>query len=408
MDSRRFDVLLYGAGGFTGRQTVAYFASHAPVGLRWAVAGRTLANVEAALGAALGPSRPVEVLQADSRDQASVDAAVSAARVVLSTAGPFALYGSSVVEACVRFRTHYVDITGETPWVADLIARHHARAAADGVRLIPCCGFDSVPSDLGALVLAQFLRAQGTRCGPVKAAFRFRGGLNGGTVASMAQLFRSGQMRRVQEPFLLDATQTHTVGEEKANRDPTRARWDTDFGRWLAPYLMAPINTRVVRRSASLLAETASAYGPHFAYQEMLAVRGGLQASALAAGMSLFQTALGTPARALLQRLLPSPGTGPSAQAITSGWFRCDLVASGEDGRKAYGLVQDVGDPGNAVTVKCLCESALALAVDTSRLPGGVGRGGVLTPATGLGDVLVERLRAQGMVLAAASSPPGG
>jgi short subunit dehydrogenase-like uncharacterized protein len=405
MEARPFDVLLYGAGGFTGRQTVAYFAAHAPPGLRWALAGRHREKLKAARAAAPGPSQPAEVLLADSGDPTSVDAVVSRARVVLSTAGPFALYGTPVVDACVRFRTHYVDITGETPWVADLIARHQARAAEASVRIIPFCGFDSVPSDLGTLQLVRFLRAQGTGCGEVKAAFRMRGGVNGGTLATAVQLFESGDARRAQHPFLLDAS-AHPPEEVAAQRDATRARWDGDFGRWLAPYLMAGINTRVVRRSASLAAETGEAYGPRFAYQEFLALRSGVNASLLTAGVALFQAALGSPLRPLLKRLLPAPGSGPSEQSISSGWFRCDFVATGEDGRKAYGLVRDTGDPGNAVTVKCVCESALALAMDGPRLPGGAGRGGILTPATGLGDVLVERLRARGMVFAAARRPP--
>lgn len=406
MDTRPLDVLLYGAGGFTGRQTAAYFAAHAPAGLRWALAGRHLDRLEAARAAAKGPSQPTEVLQADSRDAASVDAVVSRARVVLSTAGPFALYGSPVVDACVRFRTHYVDITGETPWVADLIARHHARAAADGVRIVPFCGVDSVPSDLGAFLLVRFLRAQGVGCGPVKAAFRLRGGVNGGTVASAVQLFESRQAERAEEPFLLDGAAAHSREEVAANADPKRPRWDPDFGRWLAPFVMAPVNTRVVRRSAALSALAGEAYGARFAYQEYLAVRNRLQASAMAAGISVFQAALASPARSVLKRLLPAPGAGPSADVIASGWLRCNLVAEADDGRKAYGLVQDTGDPGNAITVKCLCESALALALDTARLPGGAGRGGILTPATGLGEVLVERLRVRGMVLTAANSPP--
>ncbi len=406
MDSRPFDVLLYGAGGFTGRQTVAYFAAHAPAGLRWALAGRHLDRLEAARATALGRSQPVEVLKADSRDRASVDSVVSRARVVLNTAGPFALYGDPVVDACVRFRTHYVDITGETTWVADLIQRHHARAAADGVRIIPFCGVDSVPSDLGAFLLVRLLRAQGVGCGPVKAAFRLRGGLNGGTVASAIQLFESGQAHRAQEPFLLDGPVAHTPEEVAASVDPLRPRWDADFGHWLAPFVMAPVNTRVVRRSAALAALAGEAYGAHFAYQEYLSVKSRLQASAMAAGLSVFQAALGSPVRPLLKRLLPGPGTGPSEEVITAGWLRCDFLAVGEDGRKAYGLVRDTGDPGNAITVKCLCESALALAQDAARLPGGKGRGGILTPAVGLGDVLVERLRARGMVLSASSSPP--
>lgn len=407
MDPRPLDVLLYGAGGFTGRQTVAYFSAHAPAGLRWGLAGRHRDKLEAARAAATGPSQPTEVLQADSRDAASVDAVVCRARVVLSTAGPFALYGSPVVDACVRFRTHYVDITGETPWVADLILRHHARAAADGTRIIPFCGVDSVPSDLGAFLLVRFLRDQGVGCGRVKAAFRLRGGINGGTVASAVQLFESGQARRAEHPFLLDGDVAHTAEDVAANADSKRPRWDVDFGRWLAPFVMAPVNTRVVRRSAALSALAGQAYGARFTYQEYLSVGSRLQASAMAAGISVFQAALASPARSVLKRLLPAPGAGPSEDVIASGWLRCNLVAEGEDGRKAYGLVRDTGDPGNAITVKCLCESALALALDTLRLPGGPERGGILTPATGLGEVLVERLRAKGMVMAAASSPPG-
>ena len=407
MDSRELDVLLYGAGGFTGRQTVAYFSAHAPIGLRWGLAGRHPEKLKAARAAALGPSQPTEVLQADSGDLASVDTAVSRARVVLSTAGPFALYGGPVVDACVRFRAHYVDITGETPWVLGLIARHHTQAAADGVRIIPFCGFDSVPSDLGALLLVEFLRSLGTECGQVKAAFRFHAGLNGGTVASMVELFESGQAQRARDPFLLNG-QTSQPGQVSANADPTGPLWDSDFGQWLAPYLMGAVNTRVVRRSAALAADTGVAYGPRFAYQEYMASRSRLKATLLATGSSVFQALLDSPVRGILKGFLPRPGAGPSEEAIASGWFRCDLVATGEDGRKAYGLVRDVGDPSNAVTVKCVCEAALALALDTAALPGAPGRGGILTPAFGLGDVLVDRLRARGMTLTAASSGPAG
>ena len=157
---KQYDVVLYGAGGFTGKQTVAYFSRHAPPGLRWALAGRHRDKLEAAR--AENGAHAAEILIADSDDQATVDAVVSRTRLVLSTAGPFALYGTPVVDACVRFATHYVDITGETPWVHDLIARYHERAAAAGTRIIPCCGFDSVPSDLGAFLMARHM--QSARC----------------------------------------------------------------------------------------------------------------------------------------------------------------------------------------------------------------------------------------------------
>ncbi|HVP59146.1 MAG TPA: saccharopine dehydrogenase NADP-binding domain-containing protein [Myxococcaceae bacterium] len=410
MDTRAIDVLLYGAGGFTGRLAVAEFARHAPPGLRWALAGRHRGKLEAARDAADGPGRPAEILEADSARPETVDTAVSRARVVLTTAGPFAAYGNPVVDACVRYRAHYVDITGETPWVADLIERHHAQAAADGTRIIPFCGFDSVPSDLGTLLVVEHLRSRGTGCGEVVAAFRLRGGLNGGTAATAVQLFESGQARRSGHPFLLDGAGRRRLTPEEflRERDPRGVRWNSDLRRWLAPFVMAMVNTRVVRRSAMLSAEAGTPYGAHFAYREFMAARSRTQATVVAVGIAGAQLALASPLRTVLKKMLPAPGTGPSEEVRRSGWFRVDLVATGEDGRRAFGLVKDQGDPGNTVTVKCLCEAALALAVDGARLPGGPAWGGVLTPATGLGQVLVERLRSRGMTLEAGDAPLDG
>lgn len=410
MDTRPIDVLLYGASGFTGRLAVAELARHAPRGLRWALAGRNRGKLEAARDAADGPGRPAEILEADSARPDTVEAAVSRALVVIATAGPFAAYGNPVVDACVRHRAHYVDITGETPWVADLIERHHAQAATDGTRIIPFCGFDSIPSDLGTLVLVDHLRSLGTACGEVLSAFRLRGGLNGGTAATAVQLFESGQVRRSGHPFLLNGAGRPRLSREEFLRwrDPKGVRWNADLRRWLAPFFMAMVNTRVVRRSAMLAAEAGAPYGPHFAYREFMAMRSPLRASMLAGGLLGAQLALASPLRALVKRRLPPPGTGPSEEVRRNGWFRLDFVARGEDGRRAFGLVKDQGDPGNTVTVKCLCEAALALAVDGPRLPGGAARGGVLTPATGLGQVLVERLRARGMTLEAGDAPLDG
>jgi len=408
MDTRPIDVLLYGAGGFTGRQTVAEFSRHAPRGLRWALAGRHRAKLEAARDAADGPGRPSEILEADSSKPETVDAAVARARVVLTTAGPFAMYGDAVVDACVRHRSHYVDITGETPWVADVIERHHAQAAGDGTRIIPFCGFDSVPSDLGALLVVEHLRSHGTACAQVVSAFRLRGGLNGGTAATAVQLFESGQARRSAHPFLLNGPGRPRLSREEflRERDTAGAHWSGDLGRWLAPFFMAMVNTRVVRRSAMLSAQEGAPYGARFSYREFMAAKSRTQATVLALGIGGAQLALASPLRALIKRMLPAPGTGPSEDVRKGGFFRLDLVGTGEDGRKAYGLVKDQGDPGNAATVKILCESAFALAVDGAKLPGGPARGGVLTPATGLGQVLVDRLRARGMTLEASDERP--
>ncbi len=176
---RKYDLVLYGASGFTGRQMVEYCRRTAPAGLRWAIAGRNRAKLEAI------NATGVDVLIADSQDSAALDSIAASTRVVATTAGPFSLYGSELVTACVRRRTHYCDITGETPWIRNLIDRHHANAAANGTRIVPTCGFDSIPSDFGAWLTAKHIREDlHSKCVSMAAYFKLGGGINGGTLAS--------------------------------------------------------------------------------------------------------------------------------------------------------------------------------------------------------------------------------
>ncbi len=404
MPERDFDVVLYGASGFTGKQTVEYFARHAPRGeVRWAIAGRDRKKLEGVRSQVGGAAVDVEVLVADARDQAAIDAIVSRTRVMLTTAGPFALYGNAIVDACVRFKTDYVDITGETPWVRDLIDRYHERAASDGTRIIPCCGFDSVPSDLGTYLVARYAQKElGASCTEVYAYFQMFGGVNGGTLATMFNLFESGQAARARDPFLLNPPGEHSREEVDLNQDPRLPEYDMDIGAWVGPFVMGPVNTRVVRRSSALYRQWQEPYAPEFTYQEFMKydmLFGWLPAAGVTAGVALFELAQQTPLRGLIKSMLPAPGSGPSESTMDNGWFRCELLGITADERKVRGLIKDLGDPGNRATVKFLCESALSLALNTDALPGGSGRGGVLTPATGLGDVLAERLRQRGMTI---------
>ncbi len=397
-----YDVVLYGASGFTGRQTVQYFAQHVVPGeVRWAIAGRNrqkLESVEAQVGV------NVDVLVADSQDQTAVDGVVSQTRVLLNTAGPFALYGNAIVDACVRLGTHYVDITGETPWVKELCDRYHDRAAANGTRIIPFCGFDSVPSDLGTYLVVRYMQQElGASCRAVKAYFQVYGGLNGGTLASGFNLYDSAKADLASNPFLLNPSSDPSPEEVKHNRDPQLPQHDPDIGTWVAPFFMGAINTRVVRRSSALYSQWQKPYGSDFTYQEYLKFDpplAWLLAAGVTAGMALFAGAIGQPLiRNLLQPLLPQPGSGPSEKTMNEGWFRCELLGFASDGRKVRLLVCERGDPGNRATVKFLCESALCLALNEDKLPGGRQRGGILTPATGLGDVLAERLRNADMTI---------
>ncbi len=398
--TRPFHVVLYGASGFVGRQTVAYFARYAG-GLRWALGGRCAARLQAVrqdCGVA-----SAGILVADAADAGALDALAAQAQVVLSTAGPFARHGSELVAACVRHGTHYVDITGETPWVREMIDRHHDAAARRGTRIVPGCGFDSVPSDLGAWLVATALQCRhGERCVRVKACHSLRGGLNGGTFASLVHMLETGRSKELADPFLLNPRGS-VPAQASAHADPVAPHRDADFDAWLGPFFMGPINTRVVRRSVAL-AGGRGPFAPGFHYQEYLRFGRGAGAALAAAGVG-FGTLAGQgalalpPLRRLVAALAPAPGEGPSERSMDRGSFRCDLIGFGEKGAQQRGCIADRGDPGNRATTKFVCESALALVQEADRLPGGHAFGGVLTPATAFGTVLGKRLRAAGMTV---------
>jgi short subunit dehydrogenase-like uncharacterized protein len=401
---RTYDVVLYGATGFVGRQTVAHFAAHAS-GVRWALAGRSKDKLEHVRQACGPGAADAGILVADAADQKALDAVAASAAVVLSTAGPFALHGSALVAACVAHRTHYVDITGETPWVRGLIDRHHAQAAHDGTRIIPCCGFDSVPSDLGAWLVAEAVWQQYREpCVSVKACHSMRGGLNGGTLASALNMMESGQDKQLSELFLLNP-QGSAPRDAAEHADPVAPHRDADFDAWVGPFVMGPVNTRVVRRTAALMkARGDAAYGGPFNYQEYLRFGRGPLAAATAVGitvgMGMGQAAMRLKtARSLARSVAVAPGEGPSERTMDGGSFRCELVGKTASGKAVRGRIAGQGDPGNRATTRFVCESALALALQQASLPGGARGGGVLTPASGLGRVLAQRLVAVGIAV---------
>lgn len=398
--SAAYDIVLYGATGFTGRQTAQHFAAHAPADLRWAIAGRSKDRLDA-LAAEVSPHG---VIVADSSDPLSVDAMVAQARVLCTTAGPFAKYGTPVVEACVAHGVDYVDITGESPWVRDMIDQFHDAAALGGTRIIPFCGFDSVPSDLGVLYVVDHLRrTRDTATRRVSSSFLAHGGINGGTLASALSMAESGDARRMADPVLLNPRDMQTEAERKRSKDLRRVIFDPDRGVWLTPFIMAQINTRVVRRSNALFStfEGEQAYGPEFTYHEAMETKSKPKAYGIGVALAGLEKALQHPwGRRLLRKIGPTPGAGPSEETMDGGFTRVRLVGTGEDGHTVLAKLQSDGDPGNRVTVKILAESALMLATTKrAQLPGGAPRGGVLTPATGLGLGLLDRLQAVGFQL---------
>lgn len=396
---------LFGATGYTGRMAALYLRDHAPDDLEWAIAARNpdkLAKVHAELGDA---GARVKQIIADSADAASLDAMVAASSVVISTVGPYAKYGSLLVETCVRHGVHYCDITGETPWARDMIDAHHEDAAANGTRIVSFCGMDSVPSDIGAMFVVNAIRESlGQRTREVRCAFKFKGGVSGGTIASAINMNEAGEGRRLADPVLLNPEPQRTKAKRKANPDGFKPFYDDALGNWAAPFAMAPVNTRVVRRSAALSAAQGEPWGPDdaigFKYSEYMRAKSRLQGYGVAAGMSVFVGLLtNKPGRKIIEKVAPSPGEGPGEEALENGFLTCRYVGIAEDGSHLFARLHAQGDPGYRITIMTLCEAGLAMAVDNASLPGGPSFGGVLTPATALGEPYLERLRAQGLTL---------
>ena len=398
---RDLDVVVFGATGFVGRLVARYLADHAPRAVRVGLAGRSaerLGDVRTQLGAAAS-SWPL--LVADSSDPSSLAELANATQVVATTAGPYRPHGLKVVEACVTAGTDYVDLAGEVLFIRDSIDGYHDLGARTGTRIVHSCGVDSIPSDLAVLLLHQAALADGA--GDLEdttlVVRAFKGGLSGGTLVSgklqLDEVRANAQLRKVvEDPYALSPERAAEpeLGDE---RDLAWIKHDDDLGMWVGPFAMAGINTRVVRRSNAL---RNWAYGRRFRYREVTGFGAGRAAPVKAAAASIpFMTFMAGmsfgPSRALLDRVLPAPGEGPSEKKRRAGHFRMEVHTRTSTGARYVSQVAAQGDPGYAATSVILGESALSLALDRDRLPPAAG---VLTPATAIGSVLVDRLRAAG------------
>ncbi|MCB9622135.1 MAG: saccharopine dehydrogenase NADP-binding domain-containing protein [Polyangiales bacterium] len=397
--SRRYDVVLFGATGFTGRLVAEYLAEHyGDSDVRVALAGRNRAKLEDIRRGLPAAGREWPILVADSHDRASLDAVAKDTSVVCTTVGPYARYGAELVAACVAHGTDYCDLTGETQFVRRMIDQHHEEAQKTGARIVHCCGFDSIPSDLGTLMMQE---AAKERFGvPLQKVTYFagetKGGFSGGTVASMLNLFEEIARDRSVLKILGNPYALNPEGKRKGpdGSDQKGVRFDRDLGQWTAPFVMAAINTRVVRRSNAILGYP---WGEDFRYAEVMSTgkgpRGLARATAITSFLGGFMGAAAIdPIRKLLAaRVLPKPGEGPSKEDRDKGFFVTRFVGKTADGRELRGRVEGTSDPGYGETAKMLSESALCLAL------GGPSEGGVRTPASTMGMLLVERLRKAGM-----------
>ncbi|KAA8961612.1 trans-acting enoyl reductase family protein [Mycobacterium sp.] len=407
---REFDIVVYGATGFVGKLTAGYLAG-AGGNARIALAGRSverLRTVRETLGAA---AQSWPILQADASSPSTLDEMASRTRVVITTVGPYTRYGLPLVAACAATGTDYADLTGEAMFVRNSIDGYHKQAADTGARIVHACGFDSVPSDLSVYALYRRAREDGSgELGDTEFVLRgFRGGFSGGTVASMVEVMNTASTdpdarRQLADPYTLSPDRG---AEPELGRQPDLA-WrrgrviapELD-GVWTAGFLMAPYNTRIVRRSNALL---DWAYGRRFRYTESMSVGPSPVApvaSAVTTGVGAALFWLGSRyfrvlPRRLLDRVLPKPGTGPSAALRERGYYRTETYTTTTSGVRYRVAIAQQGDPGYQATSVLLGECGLALAVDRDKLSD---LRGVLTPASAMGDALLARLPAAGVSL---------
>ncbi|PLW66941.1 saccharopine dehydrogenase family protein [Pseudohalioglobus lutimaris] len=378
-ESREFDVIVYGASGFTGQLIAEYLNQRYGVGgdLRWALAGRNADKISQA-AIASGLPEKLTVIAADSADKAALAEMVARTRVMLTAVGPYQLYGSALLEACAVAGTDYVDLCGETNWMREMVIAHSAAAQASGARIVFSCGFDSIPFDLGVYYLQQVAKEKtGSVVKDVKGRVRkMKGHASGGTVASMKATMAAAMkdpaiLEQLKNPYCL--VPGFEGVPQPASHKPT---YDEEIGSWAAPFIMAQINMPNVHRSNALLGH---AYGEDFTYTEMLLTGPGEKGESIANSMAEPGMTSGDKE--------PQPGEGPSREEQLAGFY--DILFQGESAGGETVAVSVAGDrdPGYGSTSRMIAESAVALACDDIVTPGGI-----WTPAAAMGDPLIKRL----------------
>lgn len=374
-----FDIVVFGASGYTGRLVAEYLSQeYGDDELSWAMAGRSLEKL-AAVRQEMGISDTVALLEVDIGDPSSVRNMVQACKVLITTVGPYQLYGDEIVKQCAEHGTDYVDLTGEPGWMHGTIAKYGAVAKASGARIVHSCGFDSIPFDLGVFNLQQHAIAKtGQPIASVKGRVRaMNGSFSGGTIASMRATMAAVASNPeiigiLTNPFAL--TEGFTGPEQPAGAAP---QYDEELGSWSAPFIMAPINTKNIHRSNFLLGHR---YGEDFRYDEMLLTGDGEQGKAIAEFVAKDDSV----AKSELQ-----PGDGPTKEERENGNYDAIFAGMCSDGELMISSVQGDRDPGYGSTSKMLAEAAMCLLKNPE-----LASGGLWTPAAALGEALVERLEA--------------
>lgn len=395
-----FDILVFGATSFVGQILCQYMIDNYGLGdgFKWAAAGRSQTKLETLrsdLGAA---ASELPLFTADAGDEASLLALCERSQLIISTVGPYALYGSPMVKVCAESGTDYCDLTGEATWISDMLEQYEEQAKASGARIVHSCGFDSIPSDLGVLYLQQQASSRfDEACNHIRMRVKAaKGGASGGTIASVLEMASAAASdpvlrKKISNPYLLCNNPDAAVVRQDPMSKPV---YESAFGSWSAPFIMAGINTRIVHRSNAVMNYR---YGETFRYDEGMmtgkGMAGRLKAFAITAGLGGFMVGAAIkPSRWLLQKILPEPGEGPSPEAQENGFYDMRFFGETESGKTLSVKVTGDRDPGYGSTAKMLSETALCLLQD---IPEEDRKGGSWTPATAGGAALIQRLEAR-------------
>jgi short subunit dehydrogenase-like uncharacterized protein len=374
---RQYDIVVFGASGYTGRLVAEYLhEQYGDTALSWAMAGRSLDKL-AAVRTEIGVSDTIPLIAVNSDDPDSVAAMVNSTRVVITTVGPYQLYGNELVKQCAEAGTDYVDLSGEPGWMRETIAAYSAAAKASGARIVHSCGFDSIPFDLGIFHLQEHAKAvTGKTVSRVKGRVKsMNGAFSGGTIASLRATMTAATdnpslIGILINPFAL--TEGFSGPEQPDGNKPV---YEEELNSWSAPFVMAPINTKNIHRSNFLMGHP---YGEDFSYDEMLLTGDGDNGKAAAE----FVAADDSLAKSPLQ-----PGEGPSKEERENGNYEAIFVAQTESGDLLMTSVTGDRDPGYGSTSKMLAESALCLLHNPE-----LASGGIWTPAAAMGQTLIDRL----------------
>jgi short subunit dehydrogenase-like uncharacterized protein len=380
MSSSKFDIVVYGATGFTGQLVAEYLAAHykGDANLKWAMAGRSKVKL-ASVRDAIGAPADTPLIVADASDPASLQAMADQTKSIITTVGPYLLYGGELVAACAASGTDYFDLCGETLWMRRMIDAHQASAQRSGARIMFSCGYDSLPFELGVFCAQEAAKKEfGAAVSRVKGRIRaMKGTFSGGTAASGKALFEAAAkdqsiLALMRDPFSL------TPGFAGPKQPPgNRPMLDEDLQAWVSPFFMANINTRNVHRSNMLL---GFPYGADFVYDEMQITGPGEEGEALARSIQAANNKMAT-------SVVPKPGEGPSKEERETGYYDLLFVAVAPDGRQARAVVKGDRDPGYGSTSKMISECAICLLRDAPDVPAGI-----WTPGAAMGHRLIKRL----------------